>query len=256
MDVNQEKTSRFNGKIVEGYRIEEKIWHGATSTVYRCTDASGNGRHGQVTALKVLHPYRREPHQLRMFVKEARLQQRLEHRNIVKVHSYGSIDDSLYILMEYVAGKNLRGFSQNGVPPEKEYFMMFRDMADAIGFIHSRGIIHNDIKPENMLYDPEINSFKLIDFGYARPLRRFFGRKCPSGGTEKYLAPERSRGIYNERSDIYSFGIVMEEFLLEKVKNRIVESIVYKSTRQDPGSRYSSFSEMISDMKYYLYQQT
>ncbi|HNS31711.1 MAG TPA: serine/threonine-protein kinase [bacterium] len=254
MDSQHDYTVKLIGKTLEGYMVEEKIWQGATSTVYKCTDTNGNGDYGNVVALKVLHPYRREPYQVKMFIREAKILRKFEHKNIVKAYSLGKTGISMYILMEYISGKDLKGFSQNGIPPDKEFFEMFRDIADAIDFIHSRKIIHNDIKPENILFDPSSSSFKLIDFGYARPVRKWFNRKDYSGGTDRYMAPERTKGFFDERSDIYSFGIVMEEFLLQKVKHRIIESIVYKATQKDPEKRYSSFSDMISDMKYYIYQ--
>lgn len=255
MALYKDYTVRLKGEVIENYFVEEKIWQGATSTVYKGTNKNGRGRYGNTVAIKVLHPYRKEPLQIKMFVREARLQRKLNHKNIVKTYSLGRTRNFFYIVMEYISGSNLKVFSQNGIPPHKRLVEMFRDLAYTIDFIHGKKIVHNDIKPENILVDSVSGSLKLTDFGYAGSLKRLFNKKIPSGGTENYMAPERNMGIFTAKSDIYSFGVVMQEFLLEKINDGILYSIVNKATQKDPDKRYSSFSELIKDIQHYSYQK-
>jgi serine/threonine protein kinase len=242
------------GTTVSDYTVEERIWQGATSTVYKCTIANGKAKYGNIAALKVLHPYRREPIQIKRFVKEAQIQKKLNHKNIIQVYFYGKTGLSFFIFMEYVGGKNIRNFLQNSSVTDKQSLKMLKEVAEALEFTHNKNVIHNDIKPENILYDPTTNSFKLTDFGYARPIQRWFRKTEHSGGTAGYMAPERKQGIFNQRSDIYSFGVVMKEVLTDKIKDYKPELIFNKATQKNPDKRYASFTELITDINNYLYQ--
>lgn len=253
---NRNNISQWTGKTVENYLVEKRIWQGATSIVYKCISQNGKGKYGDIVALKVLHPHRKEPSQIKMFIREARLQKKLDYKNVVRVHSVGKIEFSLFIFMEYIRGQNLREFSLNGLVDNKELVKMFRDIAETISFIHSKKVIHNDIKPENILFDPISNTFKITDFGYARPFKKWFNKKDYSGGTDKYMAPERTKGVFNEKTDIFSFGIIMEELLFPRIPDKRINSIIHKATHKDPNNRYSSFSKLIKDIDHSLYKES
>jgi len=246
---------KLKSEVIENYSVEEKIWQGATSTVYKCINKYGKGKHGSIVAIKVLHPYRKDPLQIKMFIREGRIQQKLSHENIVRTFSVGKTEDFYFILMEYIRGSNLKVFSQNGIPPFRQLLEMFRDLAYTLSYMHGRKILHNDIKPENIMFDQAAKSLKLTDFGYASTFQKWFNRKFPAGGTEKYMAPERKTGISDTRSDIYSFGMVLDEFLPQNERDEIISSIIHKAIQREPHKRYASFSEMISDMKYYFYNK-
>ncbi|MCX8082967.1 MAG: serine/threonine protein kinase [bacterium] len=248
MREKAEYVVKLTGDVFNGYSVEEKIWQGATSTVYRC---SGNGRYGNIVAIKVLHPYRNHPTQIKQFIREAKLQARLKHNNIVKVYGIGKKDHLVAIFMEYVNGLNLRMASQTMDIPTGNFIRLFIKLVETVGYIHKKGIIHNDIKPENIIIGKVNGILKLTDFGYAEKVKRWFGRKSEySGGTEKYMAPERTKGISDKRSDIYSIGVLLDEFLKDKLHGKEeIYSIIVKATQKDPEKRYINAAELKSDLE-------
>ncbi|MDD3726518.1 MAG: serine/threonine-protein kinase [Candidatus Ratteibacteria bacterium] len=256
MREKAEYTIKLAGDVFNGYTVEEKIWQGATSTVYRC---SGSGRYGSVVAIKVLHPYRNLPHYVKLFIREAKIQSRLNHKNIVKVYGTGRKDHLVAIFMEYVNGINLRMAFQTMDMPATTLLRLFIELTDTVDYIHKRGIIHNDIKPENIIIGKSNGLLKLTDFGYAEKMGRWFGKKNEySGGTERYMAPERTKGMSDKRSDIYSIGILLDEFLKDKLGGREeIYSIIVKATQKEPFKRYTSAAELKFDLEklYIGYQE-
>ncbi|HOL21371.1 MAG TPA: serine/threonine-protein kinase [bacterium] len=256
MRERAEYVVKLTGDVFNGYTVEEKIWQGATSTVYRCR---GSGRYGNIVAIKVLHPYRNHPSQIQQFIREAKIQASLRHKNIVEVYGVGRKDHLVAIFMEYVNGISLRVASQTVDIPAGTFIKFFIDLADTVDYIHKRGIIHNDIKPENIIIGKSLNILKLTDFGYAEKLHRWFGRKNGySGGTEGYMAPERAKGLSDKRSDIYSIGVLLDEFLKDKLEGREeIYSIIVKATQRDPFKRYASAAELKFDLEtlYLDYQE-
>lgn len=194
---------------IGSYSIEERIWQGATSTIYK-----GVSDDGKIIAIKILHPYRIEKHQIKMFVKEFKMLKRLSHPNLLKVYKLGKIKGFYYIFMEYIEGKSLRIFfnSNPEIFPDTILYILIKT-GEAIDYIHSKKIVHNDIKPENILVGKNLKDVKLIDFGFAEKVG-FFKKKIDyTGGTERYTAPERKYGIVDFKSDIYSYGVMLEEYL-------------------------------------------
>jgi len=243
MRERAELVVKLTGDVFNGYTVEEKIWQGATSTVYRC---SGSGRYGNIVAIKVLHPYRNQPEQIRQFIREAKIQASLRHKNIVEVYGVGRKDHLVAIFMEYVNGMNLRAAYQSMDIPTDKILRFFIELTETVDYIHRKGVIHNDIKPENIIVGKSLNILKLTDFGYASRLRRWFGREnISSGGTEQYMAPERAKGISDRKSDIYSIGILLDEFLKDKLGGREeICSIIVKATQKDPFKRYESAADL------------
>ncbi len=241
---------KLTGETVKGYIVEEKIWQGATSTVYRCSSVNGNGRYGKTVAIKVLHPYRNQPVQINQFIREAKMQARLNHENIVKVYGLAQKENLLAIFMEYVNGTSLRMAFQNWEMTTESLIKFFLGLADTVDYIHSKGIIHNDIKPENIIVGRNNGIFKLTDFGYAERLNRWFRKpSIYTGGTEKYMAPERAKGTFDQRSDIYSFGILLDEFLKDRLQNEKIYSIIAVATQKEPFKRYDTMSKVKDELE-------
>jgi len=252
MRERAEYVVKLTGEVFNGYTVEEKIWQGATSTVYRC---SGSGRYGNIVAIKVLHPYRNHLSQIKQFIREAKIQARLRHKNIVEVYGVGRKDHLVAIFMEYVNGMNLRAAYQSMDIPADKMLRFFIELTETVDYIHSKGVIHNDIKPENIIVGKSLDILKLTDFGYASRLRRWFGREnISNGGTEQYMAPERGKGISDKKSDIYSIGILLDEFLKDKLKgSEEIYSIIVKATQKEPFRRYESAADLKFDLeKLYL----
>jgi len=248
MKARAEQIVKLVGETIGGYTIEEKIWQGATSTVYRGSSAGGRGRWGQTVAIKVLHPYRDNPLQIRQFIKEAKIQGKIIHENIVRVYGMGRKDGYLAIFMEYVYGSSLRIASQTTEIKTDWLIKFFSRFAAALDYLHSIGIVHNDIKPENIIIGKVNGSFKLTDFGFAEKLSRWSRKSEYTGGTEKYMAPERARGVTDLRSDIYSYGILLDEFLNDRIGNELIYFIIVRATQREPFKRYSSMSDVKDDI--------
>lgn len=244
MKAKQEHIVKLTGETICGYTVEDKIWQGATSTVYRCSCADGRCRWGQTVAVKILHPYRDNPVQIRQFIREARIQGKIIHDNIVRVYGMGRKDGFLAIFMEYVYGNSLRIASQTTEIKTEWLISFFSRLASALDYLHSRGIVHNDLKPENIIIGKVNGAFKLTDFGFAEKLSRWSRKSQYSGGTEKYMAPERAKGVSDRRSDIYSFGILLDEFLKDRLGSERIYSIIVRATQREPYKRYSTMSDV------------
>jgi len=236
------------------YQIVEKIWQGATSTVFKAQTNDGT-RPEDFVAIKVLHPYRKLAVQRKQFVREAKIMLRLNHPNTVKVYGIGRKDNLLGIFMEFVDGRSLRqhlGEKDFTVP---ELTGIFLELAKALVYIHECGIVHRDVKPENILLSYNLKEVKLTDFGYAEFLNRRWwqGRSLLNGGTEKYMAPEHKTGLRDERTDVYSFGVMLEELLLPKVfeekKEEALRNIIYRATHASLTYRYPNMYPLLQDFE-------
>ena len=238
------------GKTFGRYRIDGRIWQGATSVVYKATCARGKSPFGESVAIKVLHPYRNASSQRKQFVLEAKILKRLNHPNIVQVHKAGKKGVLLYIMMEFVSGKSLSlQLSEQDVSFQKRFYIC-GELGKAIAQCHRNGIIHNDIKPENILVSNNLQQVKLMDFGYATSKRwSVLNNNFSIGGTEMYMAPERKNGHSDERSDIYSFGIFIQQLLMGKITEdtQYFEKIVHKATLPEPNLRYPRIEDLMVD---------
>jgi eukaryotic-like serine/threonine-protein kinase len=194
------------------YRVEEPIARGGMATVHRGHDE----RLDRVVALKIMHPHLAMDEDFRRrFGREARSAARLAHRNVVGVFDQGEDEDRIYLAMELVEGATLRA---RIVEQERltvgESLEVTAQVLQALVAAHEAGIVHRDIKPENILIDPE-EVVKVADFGLARAT----GSNNSSAsaallGTVAYISPEVvTRGHADERSDLYSLGVVLFEML-------------------------------------------
>jgi tetratricopeptide (TPR) repeat protein len=197
------------GTTLGRYQLLKELGRGGFATVYQGYDA-GLERY---VALKVLHPeLTRDEVALRRFQREAMAVAKMRHANIIIVYEFGEADGSAYISMEYVEGDTLK--AHLGKPlPLAETQRMICDVASALEYAHSRGVIHRDIKPANILITPE-NQVVLADFGIALLAQNSSSLTKGLLGTPQYMAPEQALGEkIEERSDLYALAIVLFEML-------------------------------------------
>ncbi len=235
------------GNVIENYYIEERIWQGATSTIYK--GICKNGKFGEVVAIKVLHPYREKKEQIKSFIKEFKLLKDLNHPNILKVYKLGKRRDFYYIFMEYINGKSLRFFWNSNLEifPDTILYILIK-VGEAIEYIHSKRIVHNDIKPENIIVGENLKDVKLIDFGFAEKVRFFRKRVSFVGGTEKYIAPERKEGVIDLKSDIYSYGVMLEEYLFNYDFYEEIYPVIMMAKSSNLSKR-PSISEIVKELR-------
>jgi serine/threonine protein kinase len=194
-----------------GYTLKRKLGQGGMAAVYLAIQESFE----REVALKIMMPQlAREPQFAERFMREARTVAQLSHPHIVTVYDVGFFQNVHYIAMEYHTGGDLTVRLQNGVTPT-EGLRIISEMADALAFAHERGIIHRDIKPDNILFRAHNNAAILTDFGIAK--RRSEVDLTQAGstvGTPKYMSPEQARGqILDGRADLYSLGVILYEML-------------------------------------------
>ena len=201
-------------RVLQGrYKIEEPLGVGGSSQVYLARDQALN----RDVALKVLDPAAAADGNLRrMFVKEARALAQLSHPNIVAVYDVGEVDDSPFIVMEYLPGGSMKQrIEQVGALVAADAVRIAIEVANGLGFAHSKGIIHADLKPANILFDAN-DVAKICDFGIARAPQE--DADTPQlYATAMYVAPERVEGkSASVQSDVYGLGLVLYEGLVGK----------------------------------------
>jgi eukaryotic-like serine/threonine-protein kinase len=206
--------------IAERYELEELVGTGGMSSVYRAHDRLLERN----VALKVLHEqFTADGDYVERFRREARAVAQLSHPNIVTVIDRGEQGGRQFIVFEYVDGENLKDLLEREGPlPEREAIELALQIAQALGFAHGQGLVHRDVKPQNVLLNGE-GQAKVTDFGIARSLD-VHGGLTQTGtvmGTSDYISPEQARGAHvDEQSDIYSLGAVLYELLTGEVPFR------------------------------------
>jgi len=201
------------GLQIKGYLLQEKIRDGTVGTVWRATNSSQ-----QTFAIKQMSAKNAaESDKVRQFEKEAALTQKLAHKNIIKIHEALDSDPPAFA-MEYFESENLK-YSLWNLPERivKYEFKILRQVADALSFVHQQGVVHKDIKPENVLVNAK-QDVRLIDFSLSQSkMDRFLQFSKRVEGTPLYMAPEQIRGEkVDPRADVYSFGVMTYEILTRR----------------------------------------
>ncbi len=201
------------------YRIIEEIGRGGMGRVYKAEDVEL----GTVVALKMIRPeYSSSRTMIAHFKKETLLARSVSHENVVRTHDLGEVGPVRYISMDYIKGGNLDDLIRtSGQLSPETALRLIEQVCEALAAAHAKGIVHQDLKPQNILVDHSGKAY-ITDFGLARTLSGPSLEK--SGkiyGTPQYLAPEQARGgKADERSDIYAVGVILYEMLTGKLPFR------------------------------------
>jgi len=206
---------RMDELIGNRYEMQDPIGRGGMATIFRAVDL----RMGRIVAVKVLREvYSSDPKFVTRFQREARAASALQHPNIVQVFDYGQSEESYYIVMEFVDGTDLRRYlKRHGVLAVDRAVAIAHDVALGLGAAHRLGIVHRDVKPQNVMLN-ESGLVKLTDFGIASMYKDVEAERLTTTGmtlgTVQYYAPEQAQGeIVSPAADVYALGIVLYEML-------------------------------------------
>jgi serine/threonine protein kinase len=263
----------INSSIGE-YRLVDKLGEGGMGEVYRGV----HSKIGRVVAIKVLSQAAMGPEFLERFLNEARIQAGLQHNNIATLYDFLEYDGQPCIIMEYIEGQTLTDCIRSwGCLTPLDALRYFQSIVEAIAYVHSRGIVHRDIKSNNVKITP-VGQVKLLDFGIAKsgasPALTVTGGFV---GTLQYLSPEQIQGGFADaRSDIWALGVLLYEMttshlpfdattlgdLCQKIakanyvqpsvmnKNvpRDLQNIISRCLKKNPADRYQSARDLLQDV--------
>jgi serine/threonine protein kinase len=216
------KTDPLIGQLIGGrFQVQNRIGEGGMGVVYLAQQLGLD----RLVAIKVLHEqYARDEEYVRRFRREAQEAARIKSDRVVIIYDFDDTleSGSLYIAMEYVAGRTLKEIIQQEGPLSTAQMVAWGvQIAEALQVVHQAGIIHRDIKPDNLMVQEKDGKIKLTDFGIARPRDRTKTGITHTGllvGTLEYMAPELfDSGEFSVQSDIYALGIVLYEMLSGEV---------------------------------------
>ncbi len=219
------------------YEILGKLGEGAMGVVYRARDAT----HDRVVALKMLSADLRADDELHeRFKREGATTWQLSHPNIVSVYDRDETDDgNLYIAMELLEGDDLRALLERGVEiPLADRVRILAEICAGLAYAHSKGIVHRDVKPANILVTTE-GRVKILDFGLARVATlETITKRGIILGTPDYMSPEQAMGkeALDHRTDIFSAGAVFYEFLSREkpFRGKTLHSVLYQIISEEP----------------------
>ena len=198
------------------YELDCEIGRGGMGVVYRARDR----RLKRIVAIKVLPPELAFRSEIKTrFLREAETAAQLNHPNIVDIYAVDEAEGIVYFVMAYITGDNLaKRLHEHGALGVEETRRTLRDVADALAYAHERGVIHRDIKPDNILIDAQSGRPMVTDFGIARAVSEGDSRLTATGiaiGTPTYMSPEQAAGerTIDGRSDLYSLGVLGYQML-------------------------------------------
>lgn len=196
---------------IPGYKILRELGHGGMAHVYLAVQES----FGREVALKVLSPHLADDEQFsKRFLREARIVSQLHHPNIVTVFDAGKHGKYHYMSMEYIPGKDVKQLKDSIT--REEAIRIVKDVASALDFVGKKGIVHRDVKPENIMIHQSDNRVILMDFGIAHgdDVTQGMTQTGKAIGTPHFMSPEQTKGLkVDHRSDIYSLGVVLFQLL-------------------------------------------
>ena len=266
------------GEQLDHYRIDGLVSRSGMASIFRGVDV----RDGRPVAIKIPHPeMEADPVLFDRFHREEEIGQMLDHPGVMKV--FADADRSqIYMVMEWVEGRLLRHIlnEQKKFPLDRA-LRITCGIAQALDYIHSRGVVHRDLKPENIMVNSE-DHIKLIDFGIASQAgarRLTFAKLSQVMGTPDYISPEQVKGKRGDgRSDIYALGVMLYEMLTGKtpfqgpnpfavMNDRLLnnpvppreldpsispqlQEVIYRALERDPKNRYATAREFLRDLEH------
>jgi len=272
-------TDDFLGKTIGGYVIEAPIGRGGMATVYLARQTSMN----RTVALKILpRDQMKDDAYYKRFEREVSIVAQLEHRSIVPVYDHGEHEGQPYIAMRYMSGGSLDAPLHHGAMSPEHTLMLYQQIAPALDYAHSKGVLHRDLKPSNILLDDAGGAY-ITDFGIAR----VFGENTTTQvtltqhgvvGTPAYMSPEQAQGqILDGRSDVYSLGVMLFELVTGRrpfqadapysiavmqvtaeppsprqfnpAISLSLEHVILKSLRKRPDERFQTAAELTAALK-------
>jgi serine/threonine protein kinase len=263
------RATRFGDATIRGYRLINQIAENPVSSVF----LAQSERTGEQVVLKVL----RQPpdngsgeRTFDRFLREYQIAAAITHPNVARVHDFGVSDDHAFIAMEYFPLGDLRTRIKSVIPP-LQALIFLRQMAEALVVLHGAGVLHRDLKPGNVMLRDE-NSVALIDYGLSKQLE-LDAAITGSGeifGTPYYMSPEQGHGKdTDERSDVYSLGIIFYEMLMRRkpyvagtpmqviykhahsplpelpAEFKHLEGILYNCIAKEPGRRFATAAQLV-----------
>ncbi|MBI5631254.1 MAG: protein kinase [Elusimicrobia bacterium] len=213
-DRISERASEIQAPLM-GFQILNTLGRGGMGVVYEAMDEVLQRK---VAVKKMRDEIAGDPQARRRFLKEARTVASLKHPNIVEIHSVLENGQDLYLVFEHVEGAPLHSLIEPSRPlPLHQALEYSRQIAQALDYAHAQGIIHQDLKPSNIMIAQ--NRVKVMDFGIARKAQETLSTLSMAQpvGTPGYMAPEQEQGQFFKESDIYSFGVCFYEMLAGKV---------------------------------------
>lgn len=258
------------GEIIKDYQVIEHIGRGGMADVWSARD----GKLNRMVAVKTIaHGLSPDADPVGMFKREAETIANLEHPNILPIYDFGEHNGSLYIVMRYVSGGSLAGWMERGQLSLDDALRVMTAMAQALDYAHARGVIHLDLKPQNILLDSHKAPY-LADFGLATALDTQGRAINPGSGTLLYMAPEQlTSDSLDKRADIYSFAIMAFHMLngklpfdglspmvmkqlqfqselpdIPSLPSRVSE-VLRRSAALETGTRHESLMEMVDELR-------
>ena len=210
------------GESLSHFKIIEKLGQGGMGVVYRGVDLNLD----RPVAIKVLPPeVQQDEDSVARFLREAKTASKLQHPSITTIYEFGVKDDLRYLVMEYIEGQTLKQILKSGPLPTRQMVDIAMQMADALGLAGEKGVIHRDIKSENIMLTDR-GQVKILDFGLAKLMEKesrvasdnFQTTDGSVRGTITHMSPEQALGAeVDVRTDIYSAGVVMFEMATGKI---------------------------------------
>ncbi|MBW8060554.1 MAG: Stk1 family PASTA domain-containing Ser/Thr kinase [Solirubrobacterales bacterium] len=259
------------GSVIDGrYRVLRRIGSGGMADVWLADDPHLQRR----VALKVLHGrFAQDREFVERFRREAEAAGGLQHPNVVAVFDRGDVDGTYYIAMQYLEGRSLKELIDDGLDPEQAV-RLIRQVLEGAGFAHRHGVVHRDLKPQNVIVDAD-GKATVTDFGIARAGVSEITQTGSVMGTPHYLSPEQAQGQeVTAVSDLYSIGVLLYEALTGRVPfegesavavamkqvsqvpqrpssinpqvSPALDAVVMRALEKDPGQRFQSASAFIA----------